>query len=112
MQSVAIHFKEAPTSPPHVAEANRRRRRRAGPAEASQHVSSPTGSTSRRGVKRENWRRNIMHPMFVTLFIETDADDVPTEQQERKRRAHAARRGRSARVVKVAAANRDRPRRP
>jgi len=53
-----------------------------------------------------------MHPVFVTLFIETDADDALTEQQDRKRRAHAARRGRSARVVKVAAANRDRPRRP
>jgi hypothetical protein len=53
-----------------------------------------------------------MHPLFVTLFIETDADDALTEQQERKRRAHAVRRGRSARVVKVAAANRDRQRRP
>ena len=30
-----------------------------------------------------------MHPLFVRLFIETDADDVPTEQQDRKRRAHA-----------------------
>ena len=27
-------------------------------------------------MKRENCRRNIMHPMFVTLFIETDADDL------------------------------------
>jgi hypothetical protein len=53
-----------------------------------------------------------MHPMFVALFIETDADDALTEQQDRKRRAHVARRGRSSRVVKVAAANRDRPRRP
>jgi hypothetical protein len=53
-----------------------------------------------------------MHPMFVRLFIETDADDALTEQQDRKRRAHVARRGRSARIVKVAAANRDRPRRP
>jgi hypothetical protein len=53
-----------------------------------------------------------MHPLFVTVFIETDADDALTEQQERKRRAHAARRGRSARIVRVAAANRDRPRRP
>jgi hypothetical protein len=52
-----------------------------------------------------------MHPMFVTLFIETDADDALTEQ-DRKRRAHAVRRGGSARIVKVAAANRDRPRRP
>ena len=53
-----------------------------------------------------------MHPMFVTLFIETDADDLLTEEQDRKRRAHAARRGRSARVVRAAAATPDRPRRP
>ena len=31
-----------------------------------------------------------MHPMFVTLFIETDADDLLTDEQGRKRRAHAA----------------------
>jgi hypothetical protein len=61
-------------------------------------------------VKRENCRRTIMHPMFVTLFIETDADDLLTEE-DRKRRAHAARRGRSARVMRVAAAPPDRPRR-
>ena len=53
-----------------------------------------------------------MHPMFVTLFIETDADDLLTEERDRKRRAHAARRGRSARVVRVAVATADRPRRP
>jgi hypothetical protein len=52
-----------------------------------------------------------MHPMFVALFIETDADDLLTEGQDRKRRAHAARRGRSARVVRVAGAKPDRPRR-
>jgi hypothetical protein len=63
-------------------------------------------------VKRQNCRRNIMHPMFRTLFIETDADDSLTEERDRKRRAHAARRGRSARVIRVAAANPDRPRRP
>ena len=53
-----------------------------------------------------------MHPMFVTLFIETDADDLLTEEQDRKRRADAARRGRSARVRRVAAADPGRPRRP
>ena len=53
-----------------------------------------------------------MHPLFVTLFIETDADDLLTEEQDRKRRAHAARRGRSPRVMEVAAAHPDRPRRP
>ena len=53
-----------------------------------------------------------MHPMFVTLFIETDPDDLLAEEQDRKRRAHAARRGRSARIMRVAIANPDRPRRP
>ena len=31
-----------------------------------------------------------MHPMFVTLFIETDADELLTEAQDRKRHAFAA----------------------
>jgi len=53
-----------------------------------------------------------MHPMFVALFIETDADDLLAEEQDRKRRAHASRRGRSARIMKTAAATPDRPRRP
>jgi hypothetical protein len=34
-------------------------------------------------------------PMCVTLFIETNAGDLPTREQDRKRHAHAARRGRS-----------------
>ena len=63
-------------------------------------------------MKHETWRRNIMHPMFRALFIETDAEDSLAEEQNRKRRAQAARRGRSARVMRVAAANPDRPRRP
>jgi len=53
-----------------------------------------------------------MHPMFVTLFIQTDTDDLLAEEQDSKRRANAARRARSARVMRVAAANPDRPRRP
>jgi hypothetical protein len=44
-----------------------------------------------------------MHPMFVTLFIETDADDLLTEEQVKKRYAHAARRSKSARIMTVAA---------
>ena len=63
-------------------------------------------------MKRKNGRRTIMHPMFVTLFIKTDTDDLLAEEQDRKRRAYAARRGRSARVMRVAAADPDRPRRP
>ena len=53
-----------------------------------------------------------MHPLFVTLFIETDADDLLAEEQDSKRRARAVRRGRSARVRRVAAAHADRARRP
>ena len=53
-----------------------------------------------------------MHPMFVRLFIETDADDLLIEDQDRKRRARAVRRGKSARASRVAAAHPDRPRRP
>ena len=53
-----------------------------------------------------------MHPVFRTLFIETDADDLLTAEQDRKRRATAARRGRSARVMRVAATKPDRPLRP
>jgi hypothetical protein len=52
-----------------------------------------------------------MHPLFVTLFIETDADDLLAEEQDRKRRARAVRRGRSAQASRVAAAHPDRPRR-
>jgi hypothetical protein len=50
--------------------------------------------------------------MFVTLFIQTDTDDLLAEEQDSKRRANAARRARSARVMRIAAANPDRPRRP
>ena len=53
-------------------------------------------------------RQPIMHPMFVRLFIETDTDDLLAEEQDRKRRAVAARRARSARIMRVAAANPDR----
>jgi len=53
-----------------------------------------------------------MHPMFVTLFIKADADDLLTEEQDRKRRAHAAKRGRSARVMRAPAVRPGRPRRP
>jgi hypothetical protein len=53
-----------------------------------------------------------MHPLFVNLFIETDADDLMAEEQDRKRRPRAVRRGRPPQVRRVAAAQPDRPRRP
>ena len=46
-----------------------------------------------------------MHPMFVRLFIETGTDDLLAEEQHSKRHARAARRARSGRVTKAAAAS-------
>ena len=53
-----------------------------------------------------------MHPMFVTLFLKADADELLAEEQDRRRRARQARRSRCARVIRTAAPGRDRPRRP
>lgn len=44
-----------------------------------------------------------MHPMFVTLFLETDADDLLTEEQDKRRRVRRARRSRSDQVVRAMA---------
>jgi len=46
-----------------------------------------------------------MHPMFVALFIETDAEELLAEEQHSTRHARAARRARSAQVMKVAVAS-------
>jgi hypothetical protein len=51
-----------------------------------------------------------MHPMFVKLFMEPDADDLLTEEQDRRRHAPRAKRLSSSRVLK-AAPGPDRPRR-
>jgi hypothetical protein len=66
-------------------------------------------STQRRSADR---RRNIMHPMFIALLLETDADDLAVDEQYQQRRARQAKRGKPARVIRVAASNRDRPCRP
>ncbi len=55
---------------------------------------------------------DVMHPMFVKLFIEADADDQLLCEEEQRRRARRAGRNRSRMVMKVAARDRDRcPRR-
>jgi len=55
---------------------------------------------------------NAMHPMFVKLFIETDADDLLAAEEDMRRRVRRSRRSRPAVVVKAAARDRDRPARP
>jgi len=50
-----------------------------------------------------------MHPMFVKLFIETDADDLLAAEEDKRRRVRRSRRSRPAMVVKAAARDRDRP---
>jgi hypothetical protein len=46
-----------------------------------------------------------MHPMFVKLFIETDADDLALEEDWR-RRAHRSRRAQPTMVTATAPAHR------
>jgi hypothetical protein len=53
-----------------------------------------------------------MHPMFVRLFLETDADDPQGDELDMWRAASRARRNRSRMAVKVTVRDRDRlPRR-
>ena len=52
-----------------------------------------------------------MHPMFVKLFIDSDADDLLAEE-DRQRRVRRSRRARPALVVRPAAGNRQQRPRP
>ena len=52
-----------------------------------------------------------MHPMFVKLFIQTDADDLLPEQ-DRRRRARRSRRPRPAMAAGPAARDREHRLRP
>jgi hypothetical protein len=53
-----------------------------------------------------------MHPMFVKLFLETDAEDLQADGLDRRRRANRARRIRSRVTIKVVARDHDRRPRP
>jgi len=55
---------------------------------------------------------DMMHPMFVKLFIETDADDLLAEEEAKRRRVRRSRRSRSVMVMRTAAGDRDRRPRP
>jgi hypothetical protein len=51
-----------------------------------------------------------MHPMFVKLFLENDADDGLAEEEQRRRAAHRSRRAarrQPRQVTRVAARDRD-----
>jgi hypothetical protein len=43
-----------------------------------------------------------MHPMFVALFIDTDAEDLLTEEHGQRRRARRARQRQATRVIRTA----------
>ena len=49
-----------------------------------------------------------MHPMFVKLFLEADADDLLAGEEERRQRATRARRSRSRATLPVTARAQDR----
>ena len=48
-----------------------------------------------------------MHPMFVKLFIETDADDLLAEEEAERRRARLSQRDRPAVAVRAASGDRN-----
>jgi hypothetical protein len=48
-----------------------------------------------------------MHPMFVTLYLETDAD-VLAEEEDRRRAANRTRRARTRQATRIIARDRDR----
>jgi hypothetical protein len=49
-----------------------------------------------------------MHPMFVELFLEADADDLLADEEERRRRTIRARRSRSRAALRVTTRAQDR----
>ena len=49
-----------------------------------------------------------MHPMFVKLYLENDADDALAEAENRRRASNRARRVRSRLATRVVARDRDR----
>jgi hypothetical protein len=49
-----------------------------------------------------------MHPMFVKLFLEADAEDLLADEEERRRRVTRARRSRSRATLRVTARAQDR----
>jgi hypothetical protein len=49
-----------------------------------------------------------MHPMFVKLFLETDADEVLAGEQDKRRTTNRARRSRSRMTTRVTARDPDR----
>ena len=53
-----------------------------------------------------------MHPMFVKLYLEAEADDLLADEEQRRRSANLARHHRSRTLVRVTARAREgRPRR-
>jgi hypothetical protein len=51
-----------------------------------------------------------MHPMFVKLFLEVDADDLPAEEEDKRRARNRSRRTRSRVLTRTTV--RDQGRRP
>ena len=49
-----------------------------------------------------------MHPMFVKLFLESGADDILAEEEDRRRAANRARRARARQATRIIARDLDR----
>jgi hypothetical protein len=53
----------------------------------------------------------MMHPMFVKLFLENDADDLLADEQAKRRSAARAKRSHARTAVRVTVRERDRQQR-
>ena len=49
-----------------------------------------------------------MHPMFVKLFLENNADDMLAEEEDQRRAGSRSRRARARQATRVIARDRDR----
>jgi hypothetical protein len=49
-----------------------------------------------------------MHPMFVKLYLEPDADDLLADERDKRRRANRAKRLQTRTAVRVAVRDQDR----
>jgi hypothetical protein len=83
----------------------RERRRLASPGSGTTIAAArpPESSPPRPG-------KEIMHPIFGKLFLQTGADDLLADEQDKQRAANRARRHRPRLALRIA--NRDRDRRP
>ena len=73
----------------------------AGWAAPESRTASPGTAGNGQATVQRLAEEDIMHPMFVKLFLEPDADDLLADEEEQRRRAARARHTRSRMTLTV-----------